>query len=680
LEEVAESVQQKSKKQENAMKSFLDNYGFRDIDGSQSFRIGGEQIDACGGIEDTFLVIDCHTSDKRERKSIREKLTEFKGKIPNILNDLQSDPKYAKYKNYQFIVYLKNVDCIPENESYATQPPEVKIWKEEFIDYYEDLYRSLGEWARYNFYGEIGIPKKVVLDISIPAIQLTTQNHVLYYFIMNPRELLKAAYVARREVGGEQFYQRLVELKRLTKIAQFIDSGGFFPNNIVIGFDTESEPKFNSFDLGIDKFAKEGIDFGILKFPDKYRSCWIIDGQHRLYAFSKATTENPRIGVVAFKNIPKENQAKFFIDINKEQRRVAADLIWDLEGEMRPTSDDGKISNIVKQLNFLQPLEKKIYIPLFGQKKIGMLKMSGLCIAIKHAQLIKGRTYTMKNIEQKNPFFADSPEEIVANVSTAISKYFEIIDKKFEEKYKSGFIFTNGGIAVTILLFEKIVDAITKQKKKVSDSEIIYYLSLLNELFEEKYNSSAQLALLRRSVTSNAGKDAILSEICANINNKIPDKNLHLEVKLKIEEIKDLAGEIEAGVRNLVKSVLLKKDDKYFKRLVPYDVREEAEENKQSDVRKNPSLAGRDLIEWVGLGESYKIIEQKNVFPDFEKIFVNPSGFTSKGRFIAVFRNIIDVRNKTKHEIIEHLTPAQIEEFKYDAPIFKKCIDDYLSK
>jgi len=683
LEEPEEKEQTISQKQETEMQSFLKKYGFTDVAGGPAFKIGGHQIDACGGVEDTFVVIECKTAKKREKKSIREQLQKFKGAIPSITEGLKIDPKYAKYKYYSFVIYLKNIEHVTENKDYAKQNPEVEIWSEEFIEYYNELYLALGDFAKYNFFGEIKIPKKVVLDISAPAFKLKTHGYNIYYFVIDPRKLLKAAYVARRDVGKEKYYQRLVTGSRLEKIARFIDDGGFFPNNVVVGFDPDlQKPKFQPVAMNeLEDYGKNKLEFGVITFPNTYRSCWIIDGQHRLYAYSKAKTENAIVGVVAFETLPREKQAQFFIEINKEQKKVPTDLIWDLEGEMRPDSNEGKISNIVKEINTLPPLEKRIYIPFFGPKTKNQLKMSGLCMAIDRAKLVRKTTASMTLIEQKNPYYSEEPREIIDNVSLALSSFFEIINKKFqEEKYKKGFLFTNGGIAVTILLFEKIVETIIRQKKKVTDEELSYYLSLLEEVFEERYSSETTLSRLRKNVTSNAGKDEIIADICEAINSKIPDKKTQIEIKTRTAAIKDAAGELEGLLRKTLKHVLSKDDRNYFKRIIPGGIQAEAKKQKERDVAKNPSLEGKDTLEWLSFGELVTVVFQNNVYPKIGAIFVNENYFVDKAMLHAALLNAITVRNKTHHDTPEHLTKANVLQFNHDAPMIKKSIEEYLRK
>ena len=171
----------------------------------------------------------------------------------------------------------------------------------------------------------------------------------VFQFLMDPRELLKIATVARRERPHEKFYQRTVEEKRLLEIAKFLAEGNVTPNNIVVGMEPEAwkDAKFSSYTFTgntragkLQKEMKKNTNptlVGTLTFPRKYRSCWVIDGQHRLYGIAKRekisrNTErdivNKKINlpIIAFGNIQQDDMAKMFLDINAKQKKISPDF------------------------------------------------------------------------------------------------------------------------------------------------------------------------------------------------------------------------------------------------------------------------------------------------------------------------------------------------------------------
>ena len=89
------------------------------------------------------------------------------------------------------------------------------------------------------------------------------------------------------------------------------------------------------------KTEDNAVVFGQLYLPDRYRSAWIIDGQHRLYGFSPIDDKylDQNVIVVAFEQLPKAEEANLFVTINHEQKSVPKHLLDDLEGELKWGSD-----------------------------------------------------------------------------------------------------------------------------------------------------------------------------------------------------------------------------------------------------------------------------------------------------------------------------------------------------
>jgi hypothetical protein len=74
----------------------------------------------------------------------------------------------------------------------------------------------------------------------------------------------------------------MINKKRIFDIGTFIQRGGYFPTNLLVNFVDNCR-----FDLISNKEnADENTKFGWLYLPGKYKSAWVIDGQHRLYGFS----------------------------------------------------------------------------------------------------------------------------------------------------------------------------------------------------------------------------------------------------------------------------------------------------------------------------------------------------------------------------------------------------------
>jgi DGQHR domain-containing protein len=178
--------------------------------------------------------------------------------------------------------------------------------------------------------------------------------------------MLKIAFVNHRSLNdpaGAPSYQRLVSRTRLRQISRFIHGGGFFPTNILVNF--TSKCRFEQ----LTKDDDGNITFGNLYLPCRYRSAWIIDGQHRLYGYAPLSDRylSQNIMVVAFEGLKKEEEANLFVTINHEQKSVPKTLLDDLEGELkwgsdRPTERIGAVS-----ARLIGLLNSDLGEPLYGR-------------------------------------------------------------------------------------------------------------------------------------------------------------------------------------------------------------------------------------------------------------------------------------------------------------------------
>jgi DGQHR domain-containing protein len=117
----------------------------------------------------------------------------------------------------------------------------------------------------------------------------------------------------------------MINKNRIAQIGTFIHNGGFFPTNILVNF-TEA----CRFDLLPNKHnADKSTKFGWLYLPNKYKSAWMIDGQHRLYGFSNIPDKflDKTLFVLAFEKMDTQTEADLFITINHEQRSVSKSLL-----------------------------------------------------------------------------------------------------------------------------------------------------------------------------------------------------------------------------------------------------------------------------------------------------------------------------------------------------------------
>jgi DNA sulfur modification protein DndB len=636
----------KGEKFENEIKVFLKGAGFNDVDGGRNFKINNIQVDAIGGFGSVLFVIECFSSQKRGKISIRNKLKEFKGVIKSLEEGFKEHKTYKKYSKIIFVLALKNIIPGEADKEFANSSPQVLIWDSDFLDYYTKLAKSIGEYTVYNIMGELNIPPRIEDKLILPALRCKIGEYVIYSFWVNPKQLLKYSYVARRERKEEHFYQRFIDKQRIEKMGEeYIDSGKFYPNSIIIAIseDIIERCKFteiSEWKSEVEERWPENLSFGILELPTTYRSCWIIDGQHRLYSFAKSKRYH-LISVIAFEKIPKIKQADIFVDVNLNQKVVPPDLLWDLIGDLSPDEEKGIISTTVKEINKKSVLKERFYIPSFGIKRKDQLKFSGICQAILKAKLAR-RELTGKKI---NPIYADDVEKLKERLIKILDSFFKLEDKIFSEELKKEFIFTNGGIAVMIYYLERIIRYINKTPE---EKDIKKFLEPLKEYLEEVYLDVKSRESLRLSCNSEGGRNSKLNEFVVNVAEKINEPNFAEGLKTPLSELEENIRKLEYELRTFIKTFLEKKDKNWMEKYLPREIVERLE----SDLKRK-TIHDKRMEEWqfLTLGQCREIIEKN--WKEFEETFRKE--FDSKNELLLAIDKINKVRGPSVHGAREYL-------------------------
>jgi DGQHR domain-containing protein len=125
--------------------------------------------------------------------------------------------------------------------------------------------------------------------------------------------LVACSFATTKDEDPEKGFQRVLDERRATEIAAYIDEGGSIPNSIVLS--AQADCRLKSVDRG-----------KTLSFTFSKHAFLIIDGQHRIYGFAKAKTQL-RVPVVIYENLTKDQEARLFIDINTKQRPVPKELL-----------------------------------------------------------------------------------------------------------------------------------------------------------------------------------------------------------------------------------------------------------------------------------------------------------------------------------------------------------------
>lgn len=639
---------------EERIKTLLKSFNFNQVNGGPSFKIGNNQIDACGKCDDKLIIFECTT----QRTNLRSKLEEFKGKIPAIKRGLDNISEFRdnNKKNKLAFIFVSKSPEILQYKDLAMNDQKIFLMDLNKITYYEKIAKAVPNRAKYDLLSDLGFILEKEESIFIPAFKIKYKDIDIYNFFISPDDLIKISYVARREnLREKDFYQRMINSSRLKQIEKFIDKGGIFPTNIVISIN--EEVKFNELNIiGKNLNNFQWLSVGILELPKNYDSCWIIDGQHRLFSFSKGASQ--KLSVLAFDNISLNKQTEFFVSINRNAKPIDTKLIWDLEGDLRPNSKEGIVSNIVKNLNNLDPFKNNISIPSIGS---GSISITSFCEAILKTQL------TNENIKIgtdksfiKNPYFHTDYQTHIKSSANAISLYFNSICNCISpsKEYIKEFILDNGGVSVFMSLYKIII---CLEQKKIGIKEIEKYIMSIIDFFEKK--DKTFIDQYKKRCSSGAGQTDILKEILVILLNINPDISKFMEEK---KDLKDKLIELEHNLRRL--TLLLFKE-----KMINVDKIRNNFPNmlKEAEIRLHKEI--KNIDEFCGelsLGEIKEIILRywkdifRNIFIKGTSLKMIENQFPMEDIFKAKLELSNNVRNKLIHSKVLDLSIEDENEVK----------------
>lgn len=151
------------------------------------------------------------------------------------------------------------------------------------------------------------------------STSIVTQGSHRFFTLTLPSDVLaRCAFATNREEDPVAGFQRVLDERRAQEIADYMDLGfGTIPTSIVLS----AQPEANFQVIGRGKT----IEYSFLP-----HSFLILDGQHRVFGFSKAKTKL-RVPVVIYNGLTRQQESKLFIDINTKQRPVPNELLLDLK-------------------------------------------------------------------------------------------------------------------------------------------------------------------------------------------------------------------------------------------------------------------------------------------------------------------------------------------------------------
>lgn len=449
-----------------------------------------------------MIIVECKASETIKDGVFKKPLEAFHGQMDGLRREAQQRFPKAKVK---FIWATQNFIVSPADQA-KMKEWDIIHFSDSVINYYYELVKHLGSCARYQLLGNLFANQEIRnMDDKIPAIQGEMGGHKYYSFSIEPERLLKIGYVLHRNEANKNMmptYQRLIKKKRLSEVRKFINEGGYFPNSLIISID--SGGRGLQFDFSGTKVEGSHSRIGVLHLPKRYRSAYIIDGQHRLYGYSDseyALTNS--IPVVAFVDLDRQEQIKLFMDINENQKAVPKSLRVTLNADMLWDSANYEEQRQALRSKIAQMFGEEETSPLLGRVVIGEDETSPIkCITVTAIQAALKKCNFITQFGKKNTIVKDGTFDIGTNQGTCDLLYPFLegclryvkdgaIDEWERGENNDGILTMNRGIQGVIRVVNDIVNHLVEKKEiapkqqKVDDlvKQVSFYLDPLIDYF-----------------------------------------------------------------------------------------------------------------------------------------------------------------------------------------------------
>ena len=562
---------------EDELWCILAQMGFKEMSKGRQFTISVKdglpprQIDVFAKDDETVIIVECTQRDTPGKKPMGQLIDKIRAIRPDLFKSIRKAyAKEAKLK-IKYAIATRNISWTDVDLAKCKEA-QIGVITDGEIDYYTALVQHLKRAARYQFLGHMFAGQKIDgLAREVVATRGKMGGETFYTFLIKPDELLKIAYVghkASRDIENLDTYQRMLQPRRLKKIAEYISAGGKFPTNIVVNLKTGRKTRLR-FEVK-ETFGDEA--WGILHLPPNYASAWIIDGQHRLYGyvyvrgtkgFNRDSTVLP---VLAYENLPAEKEMKLFVDINSKQIKVSTSLLVELYADLHWRSSDpeeafqGLLSRIASLLNSetTSPLRDRMVVTGKRKTQYRCLTQTSIRDGLDIAKLMGTLT---KGAIVPGPLSTGNANDYDANLSKGVSVLSECL-RLFSTELPNhwtlgdgagGYLCTNNGIRALFHVIKDVADHIRQNdgtdlclfNADETYAEFKPYLLALIDFFRSA--SAQEIQSFRRIGSSLTAVRQQAFGIEAHINRRMP--NFRPTGLQEYLESRDQAGTEEAAAR-----------------------------------------------------------------------------------------------------------------------------------
>lgn len=437
------------------------------------------QIDVVAIDDDVGIAIECKSSDKAaKRPQFQQELGKHALIRERFSSAVKTQFQVPHKRQVVLAMFLRNI-LLSDNDRARAKEANIAIFDERDLAYYESLVSHIGPAGKYQLLAEM-LPGKAIpgLEIRVPAIRTKMGGFRCYAFSISPEYLLKISYVSHRSKGKASdvsTYQRMLSRSRLRSIRQYIGDDGIFPTNIVLNIEKNR--------LQFERIHQESTDqdesgvCGWLDIRATYKSAWIIDGQHRLYAYSGLKeASGGHLSALAFDGLAPSQQARLFIDINAKQMRVKRSLLQELYAELHWDAADPAvrvraiISKAVQDLDVDResPLYQRVQTADVGKSEIRCISLTSLYGALEKTEFFIAKEKHGQVLEY-GPLWAISNDATLKRTEFILREWLNTVRLAASEWWdkgagEGGGLAMNDGVITCINVLRSVFQHLSNKK------------------------------------------------------------------------------------------------------------------------------------------------------------------------------------------------------------------------
>ena len=603
------------------------------------------QIDVLAIDDETCIAIECKS---RQTIGRRDALQQEMAKHSLIREKLANavSGRGRKKRSVALGFWTSNAILSP-NDRERAKAQNVALLTDEDLTYYEELAKQIGPAARYQLLADF-LPGRPVpgLSIRVPALSARMGGFRTFTFTASPEWLLKVAFVSHRARGKSsdvRTYQRMIKKRRLAEIRAFLaEPNSIFPTNLVISLESGKHGSGAKFEETKQDPAAEGASLGWLTLNPTYKSAWVIDGQHRLYAYSgHPRASRDHLTIVAFEGLPGSIQQQLFIDINSKQKSVKPSLLQELYADINRESDDPRKVTQALISESVQNMDANRDSPLFGRVLLSdesrtstrCVSLTALFSALEKPGLYY-RTVTQNNVVvDPGLFWSADDGASIERTTVIVDSWLKGIRHRASDWWAAGAgpgggLAMNDGLGVCINVLRSVAEHIDAEKPRLSDgpakeavSRLKPYAEALGDHFAGM-NADERRAF--RGLRGNQGQTAGTRHAQKAVQDRFASfqppglaEFLELERERTNDKAMTIVNRIDRLLNRTVVAVLKdnlntpSRPDGWWYEAVPLSIRQVVTKAQQDDRNQRGSLEAyfnlihyRDIIEnkWALLG------------------------------------------------------------------------------